>query len=387
MNKKESLFQLLKTAPKCQLHLHLDGSLSFNFIIQTYERIKREDPIRAESIFPNNSVPKTKEELRDLLMEMKKPAIENNMLVKSCKNWQIFDFCNEFLQTFEDISRATYDLATRLYEEHHVNYIEIRFAPILHTLRGLTIEDAINAAVDGFIKAEVVLENKLYGGIILCALRSYPVVDSMKLLPLIESNAKVLGFDIAGDEGGFPLELFESTLIECKRRGIKTTVHAGEWPNSLHNVQLAAELGVNRIGHAISLGSASKELFMLIKEQNISVEVNLTANCGNPLKVSSFSSHPYSLMLKQGIKVAGLNCDNLLLSGNQDIGAPNPTIECVRALLDCEISVEQLLQTLSDGYKAGFIENSYHVEDISMTIWKKEIVPKLISLLIEKKNE
>lgn len=352
MNKKESLFQLLKTAPKCQLHLHLDGSLSFNFIIQTYERIKREDPIRAESIFPNNSVPKTKEELRDLLMEMKKPAIENNMLVKSCKNWQIFDFCNEFLQTFEDISRATYDLATRLYEEHHVNYIEIRFAPILHTLRGLTIEDAINAAVDGFIKAEVVLENKLYGGIILCALRSYPVEDSMKLLPLIESNAKVLGFDIAGDEGGFPLELFESTLIECKRRGIKTTVHAGEWPNSLHNVQLAAELGVNRIGHAISLGSASKELFMLIKEQNISVEVNLTANCGNPLKVSSFSSHPYSLMLKQGIKVAGLNCDNLLLSGNQDIGAPNPTIECVRALLDCEISVEQLLQTLSDGYKA-----------------------------------
>ena len=61
----------------------------------------------------------------------------------------MFDFCNQFLQTSQELTEATLDLLTRLAEDG-VIYAEVRFCPDLHTLEGLTREQAVEAVIAGF---------------------------------------------------------------------------------------------------------------------------------------------------------------------------------------------------------------------------------------------
>ena len=64
------------------------------------------------------------------------------------KNWGIFDFCNQFLQTEDQLYTATLDLCQRLCSKN-VIYAEIRFCPDLHIVKGLTPEQALLAVIKG----------------------------------------------------------------------------------------------------------------------------------------------------------------------------------------------------------------------------------------------
>eukprot|EP00494_Astrolonche_serrata_P021414 UN21654 len=61
-------------------------------------------------------------------------------------------------------------------------------------------------------------------------------------------ETKCVGFDIAGDEQKYPLKLHKESLEYCKKHQLPLTVHAGEWENSLDNLEYAIDLGVQRIG-------------------------------------------------------------------------------------------------------------------------------------------
>ena len=383
------LRNLLREAPKPQLHLHLDGSLSFPFIQQSIKRsieANRKQDLPKKEFFEEDWEPKSHDELRDWLMKLKKTRIANESSVQKNSNWKVFDFCNQFLQTRQDLVSMTQELVTRLFEEHRVNYIEIRFAPILHTLEGLTEKDAILSVLDGYRQGVDVLQKrdiKVTGGIILCALRSYPISKAFETVDLCSTVDGVLGFDIAGDEGAFPLELFADVLKYAIQKVVPVTVHAGEWINSkaIENVRLAADIGVNRIGHGLILGTCDEHVFDELRSKNITVEVCLTSNCGNPQKCRSFAEHPLPKMLSKGIRVAGLNVDNSLLSGSLDVGAPNPTEECVRGLIDCRISPLQLMEIIKNGYEAGFAKDKKLLVEKSMEIWRNIYLPRLEEIL------
>ena len=102
------------------------------------------------------------------------------------KNWGIFDFCNQFLQTEDQLFTATLDLCHRLGSKN-VIYAEIRFCPDLHIVKGLTPEQALLAVIKGM---NITIRNlhhftsnqydhflgfsaqsEVQGGIIICALR------------------------------------------------------------------------------------------------------------------------------------------------------------------------------------------------------------------------
>ena len=92
----------------------------------------------------------------------------------------------------------------------------------------------------------------------------------------------VIGFDVAGDEGTYPLSSYESSMVPGIQRaqnlGVPITIHAGEWPekfNSLSNVKFAIEqLKVQRIGHAITLRSDLDYLKNLSSSKNaVTIEV------------------------------------------------------------------------------------------------------------------
>lgn len=102
--------------------------------------------------------------------------------------------------------------------------VEIRFAPVLHTNKGLSLLEVLESVNEGFNKGKLELKEKynkeLHGGIIVCALRSFgneSAVQTVELIDQFRSQCKldcnsVIGFDIAGDEGKYPLKLYEKAL-------------------------------------------------------------------------------------------------------------------------------------------------------------------------------
>ncbi|XP_066910316.1 adenosine deaminase-like [Clytia hemisphaerica] len=321
---------------------------------------------------------------------MKKTQIAGGSKQKQNSNWKVFDFCNQFLQTREDLSSMTYQLVNNLFNDHGVNYIEIRFAPVLHTLKNLTELEAVRAVVEGFKNAVKHFKDnqnvEIKGGIILCILRSYPPKKAFETLDLYSQSNDVLAIDVAGDEGSYPLELFKDVLVEARRRQIPITVHAGEWNEHtnatiIDNVNLAADIGVQRIGHGLALRSCDESIYEEYRLKDISIEVCLTSNCGNKTKCESFAKHPIKKFIRKGLKVSALNVDNLLLSGSLDIGAPDPTNECVRAILDCGLSSRDLLEIIENGYKAGFATIDQSFIENALNKWRTIYLPKIEDLL------
>ena len=386
---KHELWTILQKAPKPQLHLHLDGSLPYDFILKSAKRLQIRKP--DEVIFEKNWEPKDEEELFQWLAKISSEDVQSHFEAKNCDNWRAFNFCNKFLQTKEDLVEATFDILCRSSVEHNINYLEIRFAPILHKLEGLKEREIVHAVIEGFEKGVSHLKGlgrNIDGGLILCALRSFPVSDAIDLVKFMSEmkHDRVLAFDIAGDEGSYPLNGFKEVLELAKQYDIDMTIHAGEWSEKIYdsiidNLKLAVTVGAKRIGHGLALRSVKDddEIIMNLQAKKISVEVNITSNVTNPRNVASFKEHPLPMFLKRNIRIAGLNVDNWLLAGNKDIGRAEPTGEYTRAFLDCSVTPQQLSQIVESGYRAAFKKMDEKVVNDSMKIWIEEIIPQMES--------
>ena len=112
-------------------------------------------------------------------------------------------------------------------------------------------------------------------------------VGSRYLQREAEDPVGVVGLDVAGDEGSFPLASPEDPMAagvrEAALLSVPLTLHAGEWPERFGSVENLAwavnNPGTRRVGHAISVRS-QPGLAEVMVERNITVEVCLTSNIG-----------------------------------------------------------------------------------------------------------
>ena len=307
-------------------------------------------------------LPASPERLRAWLMEKKLAKYrKDDNKAEAGGNWPVFDWANQFLQTEAELTGATLDLLTRLAEDG-VIYAEVRFCPDLHTNEGLTPDQAVEAVIAGFRSQSHVL-----GGVILVALRSKSEQHGLNTARLgskyLQRSAAdlpgVVGIDVAGDEGSFPLasdtDPMAAGLREASRLGIPITVHAGEWPEkfgSLENLRWAVTNNITRrIGHAVAVRS-DPALAQIMREKNITVEVCLTSNIGNGYKVKDYSMHPVRQLAETGVSFS-LSSDNLLLSGDAEHAA-SPTGELLHLVHDVELGWEQARQSVLSGLRAAF---------------------------------
>ncbi|XP_023334386.1 uncharacterized protein LOC111705912 isoform X3 [Eurytemora carolleeae] len=324
-----------KQLPKVELHLHLDGSLSPEFIGR-------------RALARGIQLPVPPEQLRQFLMmkKLEKLNTDGNKAEKG-GNWPVFDFCNQFLQTKEELSLGTLDLLDRLAQENVV-YAEIRFCPFLHTKEGLTEAEVVEAVLEGARG-----QRKVKTGLILVALRSknsdHGISTAQLAFKYLQKSSEdmfgVVGMDVAGDEGTYPLcdpsHAMYAGVQEAKRLGVPLTVHAGEWPEkygSIENLRWAINQGVRRIGHGIAVRSDAESL-RLLEKNNMTVEVCLTSNVGNGFKENYVK---YSL-----------SSDNLLLSGDLKL-APSPTLELLRLAVDVGLGWEEARNSLISGLESAF---------------------------------
>ncbi len=282
---------LLKKLPKVELHCHLDGCLRIETILDLGQRY-------------NVSLPASNpEDLIKLLCIGKKRGTLEEYIAR-------FDITLSVMQTPEALTRIAFELIEDVAAEN-VRYIEVRYAPILHTRMGMTLEEAVEAVRDGLIKGEKAFGVK--SGIIICGIRHISPEASLKLADLCVryKNKGVVGFDLAGSEENFPAKDHREAFYMILNHNINATIHAGEafGPSSIH--QAIHYCGAHRIGHGTRL-KEDKDLMHYVNDHRITMEVCLTSNW-HTYSVRSLKQHPFRFYYDQGIRVT-LNTDNRLMS-------------------------------------------------------------------------
>jgi len=221
-----------------------------------------------------------------------------------------FEITLSVLQTPEALERVAYELIEDVSLEN-VRYIEVRYSPVLHTKKGMTPEESIEAVLTGLKRGEKDFNVK--SGIIVCGIRNISPKTSLKLADLtIQYKGKgVVGFDLAGAEENFPAKDHRDAFYLILNNNINATIHAGEafGPSSIH--QAVHYCGAHRIGHGTRL-KEDQGLMNYINDHRIALEVCLTSNW-QTRSVRSLKFHPFKYYYDQGLRVT-LNTDNRLIS-------------------------------------------------------------------------
>lgn len=262
-----------------ELHLHLDGALSI-------DNCKKIAKIQSIDI-PGNV------------------EIGNMMIAKDCHSLNEFltkfEFPLSLLQTTKGIKNAVKNLQEELLEQGII-YAEIRFAPQLHTRKGLSKEEAVKAAIEGLNSSS------LKSNLILCCMRGNNHDENIETVKLAKKylNKGVSAIDLAGDEGLYPTRDYEDIFKLANELGIPFTIHAGEadGPQSVYD---AVRFGAERIGHGVR-SIESSDLIKLLKEKNITLEICPTSNICTGI-YNKISDIPIRKFLNDGINIT-INTDD-----------------------------------------------------------------------------
>ena len=180
------------------------------------------------------------------------------------------------MQTEEQLSLVTLDLLEQL-KADNVIYAEIRFAPLLHIAKGLTPVEVVKTVNDA--TAEGMQQTGVEARLLLCTLRHYSEEESMETVQLVEQfkGTNVIGFDIAGDEAGFPVKNHVKAFAYAKEKNIHCTAHAGEAKGADSVKEVLQHFHPSRIGHG-TRSAEDDDLLDFLKKENIHLEVCPTSN-------------------------------------------------------------------------------------------------------------
>ncbi len=304
-------FMDINNLPKIELHCHLDGSLRVETVIE----LAKKENIQLESYdydYVKNLL--TVEEDCDSLDEYLKR----------------FDLPNEVLQTKENLRRASYELLEDAVKDN-VKYIEVRFAPIFHTKKGLALEEIIESVIDGIRDAENKYDIK--GNVIISCIRG---LDLEHVYESINASEKYLGkgvvaIDLAASEReDFAYEYIEAMKI-AKEKGFRITIHAGETGFGKNVRDAINLLGAERIGHGVYIFN-DDEAYKLVKENGITLEMCPKSNLDTKA-VNSYEEHPIYKYHKDNIKV-NLSTDNRTVSNINLNQETNKLVETFKVDID-----------------------------------------------------
>jgi adenosine deaminase len=223
------------------------------------------------------------------------------------------------MQTEEALERVAYEQAEDLSRDGVV-YFETRFAPIFHTRKGLSHQQVVSAVLRGLERGRK--EFGILSGLIICAMRNMDVSLEMAELAVDFRERGVVGFDLAGEEGGFPPKKHVEAFHYIQRQNFNITIHAGEGFGKESIWQAIQYCGAHRIGHgtrliddiAVADGKAVKlgNLAQYVLDKRIPLEICLISNVHTGA-AHSLAEHPFKILYREKFRVT-LNTDNRLMS-------------------------------------------------------------------------
>ena len=293
--------EVLKSLPKVLLHEHLDGAMRPLTVIELarvagYGQLPTEDPEELSHWFHQGA--------------------NQGSLPKYLEG---FAHTIAVLQSEEALEQAAYEQAEDLSRDGVV-YFETRFAPIFHTRLGLTQQQVVSAVLKGLERGRK--DFGISSGLILCAMRNMDVSLEMAELAVDFRERGVVGFDLAGEEGGYPPKKHVDAFHYIQRQNFNITIHAGEGFGKESIWQAIQYCGAHRIGHGTRLvddiavmdGKAVKlgDLAQYVLDKRIPLEICLLSNVHTGA-TRSLDEHPFKVLYREKFRVT-LNTDNRLMS-------------------------------------------------------------------------
>lgn len=378
--------EFLKEMPKSDLHLHLDGSLRLESLIEMAKKINVDLPSFTTEGLKEQVFKKSYANLGEYLNG--------------------FQYTCNVLRDLENIERASYELAIDSLADG-VNYIEVRFAPQLlidHT-KNITMQEVLTACNDGLARAQKEYNNspavkvdskpEFYYGIINCAMRMFGPkgfspyytnlfkmmnyakdmqIITMAAMEMVRASVKlrdekgipIVGIDLAGQEEGYPAGKFKHVYEYAHKNFMNKTVHAGEAYGAESIFEAITECYADRIGHGYSLFSPEliqdkditdkeayiKKLSSFMADKRTVVEVCLTSNLQTNPKIKDIKEHKFKDMLDN--RMATTICTDNRLVSNTTV-----TNEYELAVNNFDLPIKRLKDIVAYGFKKSFYPGHY----------------------------
>ena len=374
--------EFLAAIPKTDLHLHLDGSLRLKTLIELSREAKCKLPSYTEA------------GLRKLVFKDHYKDLPDYL--------HGFMYTCAILLDLDNLERVAKELVEDNAAEG-VRYIEVRFAPQLHVTPTQGVREIVRAVAAGLAagakahNATKAVKNgddvPFHYGIILCGMRRFKKGYSpyyADLLRLMEHAPKdevfaaaslelaraavelkneglpVVGFDLAGEEAGFPPATHWAAYQYVHDHFLGKTVHAGEayGPESIW--QGITQCHANRIGHGTFLFAHEmiqdpkiedrkryvEELANYLAAQRTGIEVCVTSNLQTIPTLKSLKDHPVRRMIDHGLSVS-VCTDNRLVS--------NTTVTREMGLIceNAKLTAEELKRVVVAGFKGSFFPGTF----------------------------
>ena len=287
----EVAFDLIRSLPKADLHVHLDGSLRLETILEL--AAEQRVTIPADNV----------ESLRQAI------GCGNDFgsLVEYLRG---FDITLTVMQTEEALERIAFELAEDAHQEN-VRYMEVRYSPMLHTRRGLKLTKVVEAVLAGLRRARETTGIK--ANVILCGIRNISPESSYQMaeLAVAYKGRGVVGFDLAGAEADFPAKHHRQAFQLVRDNNINCTIHAGEAYGPESIAQAIHVCGAHRIGHGCRLREDG-DLLHYVNDHRIPLECCPSSNVQTGA-VRDLATHPLKLYFDLGLRVT-INTDNRLIT-------------------------------------------------------------------------
>ena len=372
--------EFIKAIPKTDLHLHLDGSLR----IETLIDLARQTGVALPG--------QTEQELRATVFKDHYASLEEYL--------RGFSLTTAVMHSEDALFRISYELMMDNAAEG-VRYIEVRFAPQLLMSDRMSFEQVMGAVDRGLRSACDELNAHLHPGepeydygIIACAMRFFTAdfspyyralskentsltpteiqqlasVELARDVVALRSNStvQIVGFDLAGAEKGFPASDYAEAFALVGKGLLGKTVHAGEAYGAESIFQAVTKLHASRIGHGLYLfdedqlqhpeitdrSAYVEDLVNFIAKRRITLEVCLSSNMQTTPAIRELRDHSLRRMLERGLSVT-LCTDNRLVS--------NTTVcqEYQLAIDHFPIDAATLKDIAIRGFKRSFYYHSY----------------------------
>lgn len=296
----------VRALPKALLHDHLDGGLRPATVIELADEI-------------GHALPSTD------------PAGLHAYFVRGAAAGDILQYLDTFqhtagvMQTAAQLERVAHECVLDLAADGVV-YAETRFAPELHQERGLALEAIVEAVTAGVRRGEAdaaAVGTPITVNAILCAMRTADrSVEIARLAArLARTEPKVVAFDLAGAETGFPPSLHAEALAVARGALLNLTIHASE-PPDLELIADALAHGAHRIGHGVRLqadiawhADGTADLGPVARHVlDHRIPLEMAPSCHVQIgAVSSIAEHPFDRFRRLGMVVT-VNTDNRLMS-------------------------------------------------------------------------
>jgi len=280
--------EFIKTMPKVELHLHLEGAFTFEFLLSLIDKYGGDWSIQNIS-------------------DLKKKFIFNDF-PHFIETWF---WKNQFFREPEDFEQSTYFTLENLHRQNVV-YAEVFYSPWDFVQFGLPVEAITEATLSGIRRAEIDfgINCKLIAD--LC--RDYgadKAIDRFSQIIRYRDNG-LIGIGLGGSEQKFPPGPFENVYKLAKEKGFHRVAHAGEAAGAESVWEAVQQLNVERIGHGVRAIEDLK-LVEYLREKRIALEICVTSN----LKTAVFPSneaHPIKQFFNDGLLIT-INSDDPTMFG------------------------------------------------------------------------